>query len=156
MRLRQGTFWFPEVPADASAFAAIVSFPGDFAPARRRQQWQFTTPAPLHRLQLALAFAHFTLPITGKNQAPLANAAVSGLLECVNPAPTDYWTPDAELPLSVLRTFRHAVTDGHGNFSAGLVPCQHYALALTVGGQTGAPVQITAGASGALARPATR
>lgn len=143
-------FWIPDVPANASALAAVVSFTGRYTPAWQRAQWSFTTPSPLRRLRLALSFAPLTVQVTGANQAPLANAAVSGLLECAFPRKDDFWTPEHALPLRPLSTITQAVTDAQGLLTLGPVPAQRYTLALTVAGQTGAPTTITVAADGTL------
>lgn len=144
MRLTTGRYWFPQIPANATAFAIIGAQGQGSATTYYRTQWQFTTPASKRTLSMTVKrSAQLWLSITEETDKPLPGVSVHGSLAFqVSVRPRDYWSTTALPVQSARQNITGGKTDARGAINLGCWPVGKYAVSLVAGDHAGRPLSV--------------
>lgn len=149
IRLGVGTFWFVNVPAEATEFGIYGHYNDTVAPQVDFQhRWRFDKPAKLRALTHIIPKQPvMTVTVVNAAGTPMPHLAVSGLLTYHNAI----WVSDDNGPREGTQRFTtniRGTTDQHGMLSLGRIPPWNYILTLQAGDISGAQAAFTVLANG--------
>lgn len=138
--LGKGRYWFPAVPANATAFAAIASLNEGRTNEYFRTRWSFDKPQSRRALAMQVQHgAEVKLLIVDKDGKPLPAASAGGTItvQMLRNSGNDLWS-DTPFPRTTSQmSLADMETDGRGMLSLGRWPVQKYTVTLTVGDSAG-------------------
>ena len=149
--LGKGVYWFPSVPAAASAFAVTAHWQTRTGYTRNgpytifaRHQWTFIKPETLRDVTLMLGNAvSLNVLVLGAGGKPAANTALKGSISYLTPG-DHFWDDDAE-GRNEPQELKDLKTDDDGVLALGSWPSNQYKLTLHADTMFGTPQIFTSG-----------
>lgn len=149
-----GRFWYPDVPAEATGFAAMATEHVTGIPPVARQQWLFDDPKPVQHVVLSLDPAvPVTLAVLDRVGQPLRNQPVIARVSYQVPTYEDaFWDAQPARMTVEHRTLYRLAADDTGKVVLGAWRPGAYEVALRIGTHTGSAVPVTVAADGTVSR----